>query len=291
MAAPKQSLADAAKGAASGEPTSAVVPKAPEPPSIVKMLESPAQLEELRKALPPGLSVERFARMALTLVKSDPEMLELGSTPEGTKSLITAFHRCAQLGLEVGPDLGQAYLLPFRVRDTLTLQFILGYKGILTMARRSGALRRLDVHEVYQNDEFEYSYGLNGTLHHRPTLEKDRGPIICYYGFAEFTDGGYYYTVLTLDDIDSRKQRSASVKAGRKSPWDTDPIAMSKKTVVRAMAPYLPLSVEAQDAIADDEKMVVGDQLSYIDVGTVDHTPMRDTQEPVQEVIEVDAGG
>ncbi|MBP7630280.1 MAG: recombinase RecT [Acidimicrobiales bacterium] len=291
MAAPKQSLADAAKGAASGEPTSAVVPKAPEPPSIVKMLESPAQLEELRKALPPGLSVERFARMALTLVKSDPEMLELGSTPEGTKSLITAFHRCAQLGLEVGPDLGQAYLLPFRMRDTLTLQFILGYKGILTMARRSGALRRLDVHEVYQNDEFEYSYGLNGTLHHRPTLEKDRGPIICYYGFAEFTDGGYYYTVLTLDDIDSRKQRSASVKAGRKSPWDTDPIAMSKKTVVRAMAPYLPLSVEAQDAIADDEKMVVGDQLSYIDVGTVDHTPMRDTQEPVQEVIEVDAGG
>ena len=291
MAAPKQSLADAAKGAASGEPTSAVVPKAPEPPSIVKMLESPAQLEELRKALPPGLSVERFARMALTLVKSDPEMLELGSTPEGTKSLITAFHRCAQLGLEVGPDLGQAYLLPFRMRDTLTLQFILGYKGILTMARRSGALRRLDVHEVYKNDEFEYSYGLNGTLHHRPTLEKDRGPIICYYGFAEFTDGGYYYTVLTLDDIDSRKQRSASVKAGRKSPWDTDPIAMSKKTVVRAMAPYLPLSVEAQDAIADDEKMVVGDQLSYIDVGTVDHTPMRDTQEPVQEVIEVDAGG
>lgn len=291
MAAPKQSLADAAKGAASGEPTSAVVPKAPEPPSIVKMLESPAQLEELRKALPPGLSVERFARMALTLVKSDPEMLELGSTPEGTKSLITTFHRCAQLGLEVGPDLGQAYLLPFRMRDTLTLQFILGYKGILTMARRSGALRRLDVHEVYQNDEFEYSYGLNGTLHHRPTLEKDRGPIICYYGFAEFTDGGYYYTVLTLDDIDSRKQRSASVKAGRKSPWDTDPIAMSKKTVVRAMAPYLPLSVEAQDAIADDEKMVVGDQLSYIDVGTVDHTPMRDTQEPVQEVIEVDAGG
>lgn len=291
MAAPKQSLADAAKGAASGEPTSAVVPKAPEPPSIVKMLESPAQLEELRKALPPGLSVERFARMALTLVKSDPEMLELGSTPEGTKSLITAFHRCAQLGLEVGPDLGQAYLLPFRMRDTLTLQFILGYKGILTMARRSGALRRLDVHEVYKNDEFEYSYGLNGTLHHRPTLDPDRGPIICYYGFAEFTDGGYYYTVLTLDDIDSRKQRSASVKAGRKSPWDTDPIAMSKKTVVRAMAPYLPLSVEAQDAIADDEKMVVGDQLSYIDVGTVDHTPMRDTQEPAQEVIEVNAGG
>lgn len=269
-----KSLASAARAAAEPGAVEVAPTAAPDQPAIIKALESPRQLEELAKALPPGLSPQRFARMALTLIKSDPKMLELGSTPEGTKSLITALHRCAQLGLEVGADLGQAHLLPFRMNDKLTLQFILGYKGILTLARRSGSLRRLDVHEVYENDEFEFSYGIGGTIHHKPTMGK-RGEIVCYYGYAEFMDGGYYYTVLTPQDVADRKARSASVKSGRRSPWDTDPIPMAKKSVIRAMAPYLPLSGEAQDAIADDEKMVVGDEMTYIDVDSANSVPVN----------------
>lgn len=50
---------------------------------------------------------------------------------------------------------------------------------------------------------------------------------------------------------------------------------MAKKSVIRAMAPYLPLSGEAQDAIADDEKMVVGDEMTYIDVDSANSVPVN----------------
>lgn len=253
-------------------PDNLPAPQAQRGPAAIAMLE--AQRDELAKALPPGLSPERFVRIATTALRTNPLLMELGETPEGKKSLMAAIHRCAQMGLEPNSDLGHCYLLPFRMNQKLQLQFILGYKGILEMSRRSGRLKRIDVHEVYENDDFEITYGLNGVCRHAPTLKGPRGPIVCYYGYAEFTDGGYYYMHMTLEDIEERKQRSASVKAKKRSPWDTDPVAMSKKTVYRAMAPNLPLAAAEVEALAMDDGVIDGEgEVSFIDVGAVPHTP------------------
>lgn len=279
-------LKTAAKAASN--PEAAVEPVKEQPKTLIELLSDPGQKEQLAAALPPGLTAERFTRVALTAVKTNPDLLELGQTPEGRMSFMHAIHRCAQMGLEPNSDLGHAYLLPFRMGQErkMQLQFILGYKGILELASRSGRLARIDVHEVYENDEYECSYGVGGKLFHRPTLG-DRGKIICYYGYAEFQDGGYYYEMLTLEDIEKRKNRSASVKAKRKSPWDTDPIAMSKKTVVRSMAPYLRLSTEVLEAIQLDEQVIEEDGKSkFIDVEVVE-PPVQ--QQPAPEAIEASA--
>jgi recombination protein RecT len=272
--------ADAAR--ARSESTAVEQQQAPKQIAILQALEDPKQIAELAKALPPGLDVDRFQRMALTLVKSDPKMLELGATIEGMRSMMQAFHRCAQLGLEVNPDTGHVYLLPFRVKSKLTLQFILGYKGILALARRSGALKNIQVHAVYENDEFEISYGIDGVCRYKPLLKGDRGDILCYFGYANFTDGGYYYTHVTLDEIRSHRERSASA-GGPHSPWDSDPVAMSKKTVVRIMAPYLPLTQEAGAAISTDDNEVLSDgSMRVIDIDTVDPEPPP----PAEDVID-----
>lgn len=267
----RPNLQEAANRAANPDSAQADAPvPARQQPAAIAMLEQ-AQ-GELKKALPHGVSVERFVRVATTAFRRTPRLMELAEQPEGRKSLMEAIHRCAQMGLEPNSDLGHCYLLPYGKN----VQFILGYKGILEMARRSGSLATIDVHEVYDNDDFEITYGLNGQLIHKPLLKGDRGSVYAYYGFAKFQDGGYYYTHMTLADIEERKQRSSSVKGGRQSPWDTDAVAMSKKTVVRAMAPYLPLAAAELDAIALDDGVIDGTgDVSFIDVGAVQHTPAQ----------------
>ena len=267
-------LRTAAAAAATGSASTAVEVKEDNRPLILQALEDPNQLAEIEKALPPGVDLKRFVRITLTALKSNPQLIELGATKEGMRSLIAAIHRCAQMGLEPNSDLGHAYLLPYRMNGKLTLQVILGYKGLLHMARRSGGLERLDVHEVYEHDYFEFSYGLDGTLVHKPKLvatEAERGEVICYYGFAQFTAGGYYYTVLTLADVAARRNRSSN--KSNKSPWFTDPVAMGKKSVIRAMAPYLPLDAAQMEMVELDEKLIDGDgNTQFIDVGTVSHS-------------------
>lgn len=286
----RTNLREAALAAAAPTEPGSQVAQAParKGPAAIAMLDT--QKDELARALPPGLSPQRFLRIAKTALRNDPKLMELGETPEGQKSLIAAIHRCAQMGLEPNSDLGHCYLIPFRMNGKMQLQFILGYKGILEMSRRSGLLKRLDVHEVYENDTFEISYGLNGTCRHVPTLTGERGKIVCYYGYAEFTNGGYFYMHMTLEDIEERKKRSASVAAGRRSPWDTDPVPMGKKTVVRAMAPNLPLSAAEIEALAMDDGIIDAEgDVSFIDVGAISHTPDAPDEVPAQAEL-VDAG-
>lgn len=267
-------LRNAAATAAAGSTSAAVAPQEDNRVLILKALDDPNQLAEIEKALPPGLDIKRFVRITLTALKANPDLLELGATKEGMRSLIAAIHRCAQMGLEPNTDLGHAYLIPFKLNGKMTLQFIIGYKGILAMARRSGGMRRLELKAVYANDKFSCTYGVNGTLEYEPCWAKDeaeRGPVVAYYGFVEYTDGGYFYTHLTLADVAARRSRSANQSA--KSPWRTDPVAMGIKSVARAMAPHLPLDAEQMALVEADEKLMDGDgNTKFIDVGVVSHT-------------------
>ena len=210
-------------------------------PTLQAMIEK--NLPEIRRALPSvGVTPERFVRILLTEIRRNPKLARCEPV-----SLIASTMVAAQLGLEIGGPLGQSYLVPYGNQAT----FILGYKGIIALARRSGTIESIDAREVHVNDEFHYSYGLDETLHHAPALT-DRGEVIAYYGIARFKDGGHQMLVMAKEDIEKRRKRSASDSAGRNSPWTTDYDAMARKTVIRAMAPYLPLEAEHYRAIAVD---------------------------------------
>lgn len=213
---------------------------------------------EIARALPKHMNAERLARIALTEIRRNPKLLEC--TPE---SLLGAVMLSAQLGLEPGP-LGHAYLVPYGREVT----WILGYKGIIDLAHRSGRLESIEAREVYEMDTFEYAYGLEPRLHHVPSMDPIKGELLAFYGVARFKGGGYYFTVMSIPEIEARRKRSAA--AGRNSgPWVTDYVAMGRKTVIRAMAPYLPLSVEIAQAIAQDESVhteITPDMSDVVDV-------------------------
>lgn len=243
--------------------------------SIIDVLQAPATREQIALALPPSLDVDRFLRLARTAVKLDP-----GLQACTAESFIAALHKAATYGLE--PGTGQCYLQRYKASCT----FVLGYRGIIDLARRSGLLVSIEARAVYENDQFDYEYGLNERLQHRPALE-DHGELRCFYGVAKFKDGGHYWLVVPIMEILRHRDRSESWLAkargqGTGGPWASDFEAMARKTVIRIMEPYLPLSPTAREAIQADGSFQDGVDApaQFIDANAepVDDTPDEDDE-------------
>lgn len=230
---------------------------------------------EIAKVLPKHIKSDHLLRVALTEIRKNPKLLECSS-----QSLLGALMLAAQLGLEPG-ILGHAYLIPYynsKTRST-EVQFQIGYKGYIDLVRRSGELQTLDVHEVCRNDVFEYEYGLTPKLMHRPALE-NRGEVYCYYAIAKLKDGGFSYLVMSIQDVEKFRKRSKSPDYG---PWVTDYDAMAKKTVIKQLAKYLPLSTEIQTQIVQDEVtkkeyedvFEAADETDWVDISQQEPEPAK----------------
>ncbi|WP_082235001.1 recombination protein RecT [Halobacillus massiliensis] len=200
---------------------------------------------EFERALPKHMDADRLGRIAMTTIRQNPKLLEC-SIP----SLMGAVMQAAQLGLEPGL-IGHCYLVPFwngKMKQT-DVQFIIGYKGMIDLARRSGHIESIYAHTVHESDEFEYELGLHPKLIHKPATG-ERGEMVFVYAVAHFKDGGYQFEVFSTSDVEKVKGRS---KAGSNGPWKTDYEEMAKKTVIRRMFKYLPISVEVQNQASQDE--------------------------------------
>ena len=115
---------------------------------------------QIARALPGSAAVtaERFTRIALTEFRRNPKLLDCTE-----QSLLGGLLLSAQLGLEIGGPLGQSWLIPFRDIKTGTSEaiWILGYKGIIALAYRSGELASIEARDVCEGDDFSYRYGLD----------------------------------------------------------------------------------------------------------------------------------
>ncbi|MEM3828370.1 MAG: recombination protein RecT [Conexivisphaerales archaeon] len=204
---------------------------------------------EIRKALPNGFDAQRLVRIVLTEIRKNPALIECNRT-----SLFAAVLTAAQLGLEPG-ILGQVYFIPYFNKKTQQkeVQFQIGYKGIIDLVRRSGQIASLNARVVYEKDEFEIEFGLNEKLIHKPYLKGDRGNIIGVYAIARYnsTTPMFEYNFMTVDEINKIRDRARS--KDELSPWVTDYESMAKKTVLKQLCKYLPLSLEVQRALVNDE--------------------------------------
>lgn len=202
----------------------------------------------MQEALPRHMDVDRLMRLTMTTIRTTPELRKAD-----VGSLLGGVMQAAQLGLEPGL-LGQCYLLPFKNnRKGITeVTFIIGYKGMIDLARRSGHIQSIYAHAVYENDEFEYELGLNPTLKHVPSFDSNRGEFLGSYAVAHFKDGGYQMEFMPKAEIEKRRNASPGGRSSY-SPWNNYYEEMANKTVIRHMWKYLPISVEVQQAVAHDE--------------------------------------
>lgn len=194
---------------------------------------------QIAKALPSVITPERFTRIALTAISTNPKLANC--TP---KSFVGALMNAAQLGLEPNTPLGQAYLIPFKNGSTgnLETQFQIGYKGLIDLAHRSGEFTNIYAKEVYEKDEFDYEFGLSPNVKHKPYTEADRGKVIFYYAVYKLVNGGFGFDVMSVSDVEAHaKKFSQSFSRG---PWKSNFDEMAKKTVLKKVLKYAPIKTE-----------------------------------------------
>ena len=107
---------------------------------------------QIALALPRHMSADRLLRVAMTSVQRNPKLLDCTHL-----SLIAAIIQSAQLGLEPDDLLGHAYLVPFKT----TVVLIPGYKGLISLSRRSGEIKAVYARTVYEKDHFKISFGID----------------------------------------------------------------------------------------------------------------------------------
>jgi recombination protein RecT len=202
---------------------------------------------QILQALPKskGMDPERLNRITLTTLKTNPKLLECS-----IESLLGAVLQSAQLGLE--PNLlGSCYFIPYKG----VVSFQIGYKGLLDLVTRKGEVLTIVAKEVRTGDFFHYEYGKNEDLKHIPAPEDQRGEITHFYAYAHLKNGAFTFDVMHISEIEKvRNEHSMAYKFDQKgSIWVKHYEAMAKKTVIKRLIKYLPISVETQNAVAHDE--------------------------------------
>ena len=209
---------------------------------------------QMALALPKHMTADRLARIATTEMRRVPALANC--SPE---SFLGAIMQCAQLGIEPSNSLGHAYLIPFGngkdKQGRANVQLIIGYRGMIDLARRSGQIVSLSARAVYENDEFSYEYGLHEDLTHKPSEDGNTGKLTHVYAVARLKDGGIQFEVMSRAQVDAIRAQS---KAGNSGPWQTHYEEMAKKTVIRRLFKYLPVSIEIQKAVGLDEQAEAG---------------------------------
>jgi recombination protein RecT len=214
---------------------------------------------------------DRLARVALTEIRRAPALAKCDPA-----SLLGAIMTCAQVGLEPGGPLGHAYLVPFENRRAgrTEVQFILGYRGMIELARRSGQIQSIEARAVYEGDQFDVKLGLDSDLTHVPDFENPNRTqsekLRFGYAVAKLKDGGVQFEVMSRRELEAVRAQS---KAGTIGPWQTHYEAMALKTVIRRLFKYLPISIELATAVEQDERA---------ELGIPQDNPL--TEEPVLEV-------
>lgn len=218
----------------------------PKSMTIAKYIE--AQKPAIQAALPRNVDVDRFTRIVLTTIRLNPDLLRCDPM-----SILAATMQSAQLGLEPGSGLGEAYIIPYKTEAT----FQLGYKGLVKLATNSGDISAIWAEAVYEGDGFEVLMGTHPEIRHIPNYNVPRGSyedMTHVYAVAQLRSGATQFAVMTKEEIEAHKKRYSRGASSSKSPWN-DPLGsveMAKKTVVIRVAKMLPLSAEIQHAILSD---------------------------------------
>ncbi len=236
-------------------------------PEIVQKVLSDNFKKQLALAVPKHLNADRMARIAATEVRKNPALLRTEPT-----SFLGSVMQAAQLGLEPGSALGQAYLVPYGNQ----CQLIIGYKGMIDLARRSGQVLSLNAYAVREGDDFNFQLGLKPDIHHVPSLEADRikKPITYVYAVATLKGGGYQFEVMSRAEIEAVK---AKVKS--KNIWNSYPEEMAKKTVIRRLFKYLPVSIEALEITNADARREAGEKVDPDDVINIEAVSVEDFED------------
>ena len=218
--------------------------------------------------LPKHMNAERVTRIAMSAITRDHKLAECEPA-----TVLRCVMEAACVGLEVNTPAQHAYLIPRKNKGGFmecTLQF--GYRGLIDLARRSGAVSEIEAHVVHERDIFECRQGTDKAIKHIPAM-KNPGEVVAGYAIAWMSGEGIRWQaeVMTVEDMNKIRERSPSSGSG---PWVTDTSEMYRKTCVKRLCKYLPQTPELARAVEIDNAVETGETFaSSFDAMVADAKP------------------
>ena len=206
-------------------------------------------------------------------------------------SLVYAGLKATALDLPLDPNLGFAYVIPFKnnKKGVTEAQFQIGYKGFIQLAIRSGQFLLINVTDIREG-ELKGEDILTGEMSFSRVPDRESKPVVGYAAFFKLTNGFSKTMYMTVGEVKAHAGRYSQTYSSKNeyirkaSKWDTDFDAMAKKTVLKLLlSKYAPLSVEMQNAIQNDQA-VIDDQgeAQYLDNPEEQQPAVEDIQEAVE---------
>jgi recombination protein RecT len=230
---------------------------------------------EIQKVLPKHMDLERVIRGVRLAIAQNPQILECDP-----KTVLFSVMAASRIGLELNSPLHHAWLMPFKKECTL----IIGYQGYQELARRSDIVRNIEARLVFEGDKFHVYYGTEPRIEHEPGGETDPEKLTHVYAVAFDKNGKQMgFDVLTAEDVErarkvSRQPDGIMWKQHKGEAW--------RKTSVRRLAKYLPLSADLAAAIELDLRAETGVVSEPIDGIDTDSSLAADMQGKTEEKLE-----
>jgi recombination protein RecT len=197
------------------------------------------QRTALAQVIPPamaGMTPSRAIRVVLDACSRDPKLLECSP-----RSIVRAVVQAAEVGLELGSPLGEAYLVPFwsSKKQSSEATFVPGYKGLIKLMCLDPNVSHVSAELVRAGDVFDHELGLTPKLVHRPGpgSDRNRGEVTHAYAVIHYRHGGVpAFTVMDRESLDALEKDGKNKDKYKRGPWWQHTDEMRRKCPIRRLA-------------------------------------------------------
>ncbi len=227
---------------------------------------NPVVQEKIKELV--GKNAPAFTASVLQIVNSNSMLVDADP-----KTVFSAACMAATLNLPINNSLGFAYIVPFnnRKENKVEAQFMIGWKGYVQLAQRSGQFSRIAATPVYDGQMLSENpllgYEFDWTV-------KPQGDPIGYVAFFKLINGFTAELYMSKDDIQKHANKYSQTARKGFGVWKDQFDSMALKTVLKLLlSKQAPLSIEMQQAMTSDQGVINQDgDVSYVD-------NMKDVQE------------
>ena len=185
-----------------------------------------------------GLLFEKLARSFAWEINTNDKLRACSQL-----SIVNAFYKCCEYGLDPASSLGQAWLIPYK--GAIDLQ--IGYRGWLKLLFNNPLVSNVYSYGVYKDDFFEYELGMNPNIKHIPSKEKQhKDNLVATYGVVKLKSGEAQIRVCFRDEINESMECSRNSHKPD-SPWVTHFEAMALVVPTRKLGKNLGLPLRVED--------------------------------------------
>lgn len=189
------------------------------------------------------------------------------------QQIIAAAAIAASMDLPIDPNLGFAYIVPYKGKP----QFQMGWRGFVQLAMRTAQYKTINASEVYEGEIIKHNR-FTGEIEVNPD-GKESDEIVGYIAYFKLINGFEKYDYMTLAEVTAHAKRFSQSYGKSHSPWQTDFNAMATKTVLkRLLSKYGILSIEMQAAVNADQATVTEHEDGSVDYDYPDNGKTVDAE-------------